>query len=103
MSQNEAISKKWAYILELPEEQVIPCLTDYVCLRYHGKSFASKMERTKEISLLSYLKIAFALTLWGRAVKKDTWGETYRATKFAEAWKTGHPPQRPIIEREDHT
>ena len=59
-------------------------------LAYHGKSFVRKLATGDgEITAWQSLKIAVALFLWGRAQKKDPWGELYRITKFAQKWKEG--------------
>lgn len=44
-------------------------------------------KKSGKISLWESLKIGVALFRWGRALKKDPWGEQYRITKFAERWK----------------
>lgn len=83
-------AKKWAEVLELPEDQAIPCVVAFACLRYHGKSFVRKLATgTGKITTWQSLKIGVALFLWGRAQKKDPWGELYRITKFAQRWKEG--------------
>lgn len=85
---NEA-AKKWAEVLDLPEDQAIPCVVAFVCVRYHGKSFVRKLTKKKDVSLWQSLKIGVALFLWGLAQKRDPWGELYRITKFAQKWKEG--------------
>lgn len=67
-----------------------PCVVAFACLRYHGKSFVRKLANgTGPITTWQSLKIGVALFLWGRAQKKDPWGELYRIPKFAQAWKEG--------------
>lgn len=76
--------------LDIPEDQVLPCVVAFACLRYHGKSFVRKLANgTGPITTWQSLKTGVALFLWGRAQKKDPWGELYRITKFAQAWKEG--------------
>lgn len=88
MTRWEEGAKKWSGLLDLPEDQAVPCLITFVCLRYHGKSFVFKMaKKSGKVSLWESLKIGVALFRWGRALKKDPWGEQYRITKFAERWK----------------
>ena len=88
--QWQEVAAKWAEALDLPEDQAFPCVVAYVCLRYHGKSFVRKLANgTGEITTWQSLKIGVALFLWNRAMKKDQWGEFYRITKFAQAWKEG--------------
>ena len=89
MIQNPEAAKKWAEVLDLPEDQAINCVVAFVCARYHGKSFVRKLTQRKEVSAWQSLKIGAALFLWGLAQKKDPWGELYRITKFAQAWKEG--------------
>lgn len=85
----EDAAKKWAEVLDLPEDQAIPCVVAFACLRYHGKSFVRKLTKKNEVSLWQSLKIGVALFRWGLAQKKDPWGELYRITKFAQKWKEG--------------
>jgi hypothetical protein len=83
-------AKKWSKALDLPEDQAIPCVVAFVCLRYHGKSFVRRLAAGEgKITTWQSLKIAVALFLWNRATKKDPWGELYRITKFAQKWKEG--------------
>lgn len=90
MIRGKEAAKKWSKALDLPEDQAIPCVVAFVCLRYHGKSFVRKLATGDgEITAWQSLKIAVALFLWGRAQKKDPWGELYRITKFAQKWKEG--------------
>lgn len=90
MIQNKEAAKKWAEVLDLPEDQAIPCVVAFACLRYHGKSFVRKLATgTGKITTWQSLKIGVALFLWGRAQKKDPWGELYRITKFAQKRKEG--------------
>lgn len=90
MSRSEEAAKKLAEALDIPEDQVLPCVVAFACLRYHGKSFGRKLANgTGPITTWQSLKIGVALFLWGRAQKKDPWGELYRITKFAQAWKEG--------------
>lgn len=90
MNGAQEAAKKWAYVMDLPEDQALPCLVAFVCLRYHGKSFVRKLATgTGRITAWQSLKIGVALAWWGRAAKKDPWGEHYRVTKFAQAWKEG--------------
>lgn len=84
MSRSEEAVKKWAEALDIPEDQALPCVVAFACLRYHGKSFVRKLANgTGPITTWQSLKIGVALFLWGRAQKKDPWGELYRITKFA--------------------
>ena len=39
MIRGKEAAEKWAKALDLPEDQAIPCVVAFVCLRYHGKSF----------------------------------------------------------------
>lgn len=88
-NKSREAAKKWAETLDLPEDQAIPCVVAFACLRYHRKSFVRKLASgTGEITTWQSLKIGVALFLWGRAQKKDPWGELYRITKFAQRWKT---------------
>lgn len=90
VSRSEEAVKKWAEALDIPEDQALPCVVAFACLRYHGKSFVRKLANgTGPITTWQSLKIGVALFLWGRAQKKDPWGELYRITKFAQAWKEG--------------
>lgn len=90
MSRSEEAAKKWAEALDIPEDQALPCVVAFACLRYHGKSFVRKLANgTGPITTWQPLKIGVALFLWSRAQKKDPWGELYRITKFAQAWKEG--------------
>jgi len=90
VSRSEEAAKKLAEALDIPEDQVLPCVVAFACLRYHGKSFVRKLANgTGPITTWQSLKIGVALFLWGRAQKKDPWGELYRITKFAQAWKEG--------------
>lgn len=90
MSRSEEAAKKLAEALDIPEDQVLPCVVAFACLRYHGKSFVRKLANgTGPITTWQSLKIGVALFLWGRAQKKDPWGELYRIAKFAQAWKEG--------------
>lgn len=90
MIHDQGAAKKWADALELPEDQAIPCVVTFACLRYHGKSFVRKLaKQNNEITTWQSLKIGFALFRWGLAQKKDPWGELYRITKFAQRWKEG--------------
>lgn len=94
MIRGKEAAEKWAKVLDLPEDQAIPCVVAFVCLRYHGKSFVRKIaEGPKEPpfwkTIWITLKIQAALFRWGLAVNKDTWGELYRITKFAQKWKEG--------------
>lgn len=89
-NKSREAAKKWAETLDLPEDQAIPCVVAFACLRYHRKSFVRKLASgTGEITTWQSLKIGVALFLWGRAQKKDPWGELYRITKFAQRWKEG--------------
>lgn len=45
MSRSEEAVKKWAEALDIPEDQVLPCVVAFACLRYHGKSFVRKRDR----------------------------------------------------------
>lgn len=87
MIHDQEAAKKWAAVLDLPEDQAIPCVVAFVSVRYHGKSFARKLAQTKDLSLWQSLNIGIALFRWDLAQKRDPWGELYRITKFAEAWK----------------
>lgn len=90
VSRSEEAAKKWAEALDIPEDQALPCVVAFACLRYHGKSFVRKLANgTGPITTWQSLKIGVALFLWSRAQKKDPWGELYRITKFAQAWKEG--------------
>jgi hypothetical protein len=90
VNRSEEAAKKWAEALDIPEDQALPCVVAFACLRYHGKSFVRKLANvTGPITTWQSLKIGVALFLWGRAQKKDPWGELYRITKFAQAWKEG--------------
>ena len=90
VSRSEEAAKKWAEALDIPEDQALPCVVAFACLRYHGKSFVRKLANgTGPITTWQSLKIGVALFLWGRAQKKDPLGELYRITKFAQAWKEG--------------
>lgn len=89
MIHSQEAAKKWAAALDLPEDQAIPCVVAFVCLRYHGKSFVRKLTQKNEVSLWQSAKIGIALFRWGLAQKRDPWGELYRITKFAQAWKEG--------------
>jgi hypothetical protein len=83
-------AEKWSKVLDLPEEQALPCVVAFACLRYHGKSFVRKLATgDRKITTWQSLKIAVALFLWNRATKKDPLGELYRITKFAQKWKEG--------------
>lgn len=83
-------AKKWAEVLDLPEDQAIPCVVAFACLRYHGKSFVRKLATgSGNVTTWQSLKIGVALFLWGLAQKRDPWGELYRITKFAQKWKEG--------------
>ena len=58
MTRWEEGAKKWSGLLDLPEDQAVPCLITFVCLRYHGKSFVFKMaKKSGKISLWESLKI----------------------------------------------
>lgn len=86
----ENAAKKWAEVLDLPEDQAIPCVVAFVCLRYHGKSFVRKLATgSGRITTWQSLKIGVALFFWKLAQKRDPWGELYRITKFAQKWKEG--------------
>ncbi len=90
MIRGKEAAEKWSKVLDLPEEQALPCVVAFACLRYHGKSFVRKLAvGDGKITTWQSLKIAVALFLWGRAQKKDPWGELYRITKFAQKWKEG--------------
>lgn len=43
MSRSEEAAKKWAEALDIPEDQALPCVVAFACLRYHGKSFVRKL------------------------------------------------------------
>lgn len=43
MSRSEEAVKKWAEALDIPEDQALPCVVAFACLRYHGKSFVRKL------------------------------------------------------------
>ena len=43
MSRSEEAAKKLAEALDIPEDQVLPCVVAFACLRYHGKSFVRKL------------------------------------------------------------
>lgn len=86
----ENAAKKWAEVLDLPEDQAIPCVVAFACLRYHGKSFVRKLATgSGRITTWQSLKIGVALFFWKLAQKRDPWGELYRITKFAQKWKEG--------------
>lgn len=90
MIRGKEAAEKWSKVLDLPEEQALPCVVAFACLRYHGKSFVRKLATgDRKITTWQSLKIAAALFLWNRATKKDPWGELYRITKFAQKWKEG--------------
>ena len=90
MIRGKEAAEKWSKALDLPEEQALPCVVAFACLRYHGKSFVRKLAGGDgKITTWQSLKIAVALFLWNRATKKDPWGELYRITKFAQKWKEG--------------
>lgn len=43
MIRGKEAAEKWSKALGLPEDQAIPCVVAFVCLRYHGKSFVRRL------------------------------------------------------------
>lgn len=89
------LEKRLADLLDVPQDQALPCLIAFVCTRYHGKSFVRKLAETERFSLWASLKIAVALIRWSWAYKRDHWGEYYRITKFSRAWRKATESEEP--------
>ncbi len=77
MSRSEEAAKKWAEALDIPEDQALPCVVAFACLRYHGKSFVRKLANgTGPITTWQSLKIGVALFLWGPRPEERPLGRT---------------------------